>query len=211
MEMDELKAAWGALGERLQRQGVALRQLRDARALDGLRARLRLFTAGQVAQLVIGSLIVLWAGGYWWRHLDEPHLVAYGVAIHLYGLALLIVAAAQLTRVLQIDYQQPLLEVQRRLLALRRLRVASERALLLVGCVIWVPFLFVALRAIRIDVWVSRPAVVLGNLAFGIMLALVLAVLMRRYRERFERDAVGRSLHEAEAELAQWLRHDDDD
>jgi hypothetical protein len=53
-------------------------------------------------------------------------------------------------------------------MALRRLRIASERMLPIAGFVAWVP--------------------------------------TRRFRDRFERDAAGRSLREAEAELADLAR-----
>jgi hypothetical protein len=113
-----------------------------------------------------------------------------------------VVSALQLTQLLRIDYRKPVLEVQRALVALRRLRVRSERALLVLGFVAWVPLLFIALRALGIDVWLRSPANVLSNLGVGIVLAGLVFWLTHRFRDRFERDATGRSLREAEAELA---------
>ncbi len=202
MELDELQRAWQSVGARLDAQALELGEFRRAGVLDAARSRLRVVTAWQWTQLAIGLLIVGWAGGYWWDHRDQTHLLVYGVGVHLYGIALLVTSVLQLTRLLRIDYCKPVLEVQRALVELRRLRVRSERALLVLGFVAWVPLLFIALRAIGIDAWLRSPGNVLANLAAGIVLAGLAFWLTHRFRDRFERDAVGRSLREAEAELA---------
>lgn len=203
MELDELEKAWQSVGARLDAQALELREFRRVGALGAARSRLRAMTAGQWAQLAIGLLIVSWAGGYWWDRMDQPHLVVYGVGVHLYGIALVVASALQLTRLLRIDYRKPTLEVQRALVELRRLRVRSERALLVLGFIAWVPLLFIALRALGMDVWLISPANVLLNLAVGVVLAGAVYWLTHRFRDRFERDATGRSLREAEAELAE--------
>lgn len=211
IELHELEQAWEGLDERLERQDLALLQIRRRHGVDAARARLRLVSLGQIIQLAIGLLIVLWAGGYWFGHVHQAHLVVYGVAIHLYGLGLLIASAMQLTRLARLDYRQPVLDVQRQLMALRRLRVGSERALLISGFVVWVPVTFIALRAIGVDVWQTRPDVVLWNLVVGLGLGGLVAWLTLRFRSRFERDAAGRSLREAEAELAELARSEGGD
>lgn len=203
MDMHELEQAWQGFGQQLQQQAQALRQQQRQRGIDGLRARLRLVSLGLWSQLGIAVLIVLWAGNYWFTHRAETHLLVYGLTLHLYGLALLLAAAWQLTRLAQVDYHRPILELQAGLLALRRLRVHCERALLLVGCLIWLPLLLIALRALGIDVWLQRPSVVLWNGAAALGLCAMVAWLLQRYRDWFERDASGRSLRQAEAELAE--------
>lgn len=201
IEMHELEQAWSGLDERLAEQNGRLEQLQQRRGLDAVRTRLRWISLGQIVQLVIGLLIVLWAGGYWFGHLDQPHLVVYGAAIHLYGIGLLGVAALQLVWLTRIEYYGPVLAVQRQLQALRRLRIRSERVLLLAGFVIWVPLVFIALNAIGVDVWLRNPATVLWNLGAGLAMGGLVAWLTYRFRSTFERDSAGRSLREAEAEL----------
>lgn len=206
MDMHELEQAWRGLGTQLERQNLVLRQLLQRDGIRSVRARLRLLSLGQLAQLAIGLLIVLWAGGYWFGHLGQTHLVVYGVAIHLYGLGLLIAAILQLVCLARIDHRRPVLEVQQRLLSLRRLRVGSDRILTIAGFLVWVPFVFIVLHAGGSDVWRTLPSVVLANLAVGLGLAGLVAWLMHRFRDTFERDAAGRSLREAEAEIAELLR-----
>lgn len=211
MEMNELEKAWNGLSERFESQGERLQQIQRRHGIASARARLHLVSLGQIVQLVIGVVMVLWAGSYWFNHLGQTHLVVYGVAIHVYGLVLLIASALQLARLAQLDYRQPVLEMQRQLLAIRRLRVGGERVLLICGSLVWVPILCVALRAVGWDVWLISPATVLWNLAAGAGVAVLAVWLMHRFRGSFERDAVGRSLREAEAELAELAQSERDD
>ena len=203
IEMTELQQAWRGMEQRLASQELELTRMRERRTLDSARARLRLTSAGLWVQLAVGVLVVLWAGGYWFDHLGDTHLVVYGIGVHLWGIGLLGASALQLTRLAQVDYRAPVLEVQRRMLALRRSRVASERALLIAGSVGWVPVVFIALASIGMDVWRRSPEVVLWNLVAGVGIAVLVAWLTHRFRDAFERDAMGRGLREAEAELSE--------
>lgn len=203
MEMHDLQQAWNQLDERVREQQDVLLRLERRTVLTGIRARLRVLALGPVVQLAIGVLIALWAGGYWTAHLDQAHLVVCGVAIHLYGLGLAIAAGLQLAALLRVDYHAPVLEVQRRLLALRRVRIAGERVMLIAGFVAWLPLLIVALRGAGLDLWLAHPGNVLANLAVALGLAALVGGLVHRFRARFEHDAAGRRLREAEAELAE--------
>ena len=210
MDMHELQQAWAGLDERLARQGDDLRGIRRRQGLESARLRLRLVSAGQWVQLAVGIVVALWAGGYWVGHLGEAHLVVYGISVHLYGLGLLLDAAWQLERLARIDYRKPIVEVQRELVALRRRRVAGERVLLLAGFIVWVPLVFMAANAVGLDVWRRSPATVGWNLAAGVVLAAFVGWLTIRYRDTFERDAAGRSLRQAQAELEELARPDRD-
>jgi hypothetical protein len=211
IEMHELEQAWNDLDERLERQDLALRQIRRKHGIDAISARLRQMSLAQIIQLTLGLMIALWAGGYWFDHLGQTHLVIYGLTIHFYGLALLITSVLQLRRLARLDYRQPVLDMQRQLVALRRLHVGSERTLLICGFVVWVPVTFIALRAIGVDVWISNPAAVLWNLLVGLGLSALVAWLTYRFRDAFERDAAGRCLRAAEAELAELTKPEHSD
>lgn len=201
MELQELERAWGGMERRLAAQDRELAALRRGAGLSKARARLRWVSIGQALQLAVGLGFVLWAGSYWWERRDTPQLLAYGLAIHAYGIALLALAAVQLARLARIDYDAPVLAVQEQLHALGCIRVRHERALLMAGCVMWVPFLLVVLHALGLDVWRHSPANVWANLGFGVVLALAAGWATRRWAARFERGAIGDALREAEADL----------
>lgn len=209
MEMTELERAWQGLDDRLAGLEKHARREREHRVFDGVRARLRLLAIGQLVQLVVGVLIVLAAGPYWVGHWGTPHLVVYGVAIHAYGLALLIVAVTQLMQLWRVDYRQPVLVVQKRLLQLAWFRVRSERGLLVAGFLVWVPVVFALAAAAGLDVWRTSPLTVWLNLAAGVVLATGVAWATFRWRDAFARDALGRPLRAAQQEIADLLADDD--
>lgn len=205
LDMQTLERAWQGLDSRLANQSIALRALRTRAGMRGARARLRLVSAGQVMQLAFALAIVLWAGSYWFDHLETPHLAVFGMAIHVYGIAALVASTLQLARLARVDYRAPVLELQRELIGLRKLRVRGERVLLTLGFALWAPVAFIALDAIGVDVWKTSPASVWANFAAGIAMGAVALWLSYRFRDSFERDAAGRSLREAEAELVDCL------
>ena len=178
MDLHELESAWKALDDRVARQDDELTQLRvEAR---GLRARWRLHVAtlGQVAQIAIGLLLAFWGGGFWVDHWGTPHLVAYGVAVHLYGVALMASAIVLIVRLATIDYGLPVAEVQSRLLALRRTRIRTERVLWLMGAIAWVPMMMMGLFAFGFDAFAHRPSWFWLNLAVGVGLAATAGAVM---------------------------------
>lgn len=203
MDMTELQRAWAELDSRLARQTLELRQLRRVSAFDALRARLRPLGMALWLQLLVGVAAVLLAGGYWSARLDQPHLVFYGVCVHLFGIGLLVTAIVQLAQFGRLEPGLPVLELQRRLLRLRRLRISGERWLMAGGFFVWAPLAFLLLARYGMDLWPARPGVVLANLGFAAVLSLAMLGASYRFRDWFERDASGLSLMQAEAELAE--------
>ena len=201
MEMDELQRAWSQLDARLAAQGQLLERLQRQRGMDGVRSRLRWLSLGQLVELGVGVAIVLWAGSYWFEHRDQAHLLVYGLALHAYGLGLLVFAVTQLLWLASIRYNAPVVVVQRKLHTLGRLRMFSGRVMLSAGMVAWVPLFLVAMRGIGIDLWLTRPSVVWINLAVGVAIAVGVEWYMRRHPERCAREHVGGLLRRAEADL----------
>jgi len=201
MELQELQAAWQSATQQLETQSLRLDAL-EGRTLHGrLRGRLGLVSLGQWIELAIGVAIAVWAGGYWFDHLGTPHLVAYGVAVHVYGIALIAMSATQLVKLAAIDWTQPVAQVHARVLGVRRQRIRGERVLLLLGAIAWAPLLFIGLNAIGLDAWRHDPAYVLGNVAVGVVLAIAAAWAMRRWPSWLEASAVGGRLQQVEREL----------
>lgn len=204
MDLHELESAWKALDDRVARQDDELTQLRvEAR---GLRARWRLHVAtlGQVAQIAIGLLLAFWGGGFWVDHWGTPHLVAYGVAVHLYGVALMASAIVLIVRLATIDYGLPVAEVQSRLLALRRTRIRTERVLWLMGAIAWVPMMMMGLFAFGFDAFAHRPSWFWLNLAVGVGLAATAGAVMAWKPAWFASVSMDGALRDVERQLAEF-------
>jgi len=205
MDMNELQRAWTDLETRFARQTLALENLRRASAFDRLRSCLRPLGIALWLQLLVGSAVVLLAGGYWAERLEQVHLVFFGVCVHLYGIGLLATAIVQLAQITRLEPGLPVLELQRRLLKLRRLCMGGERWLMAGGFFVWAPLAFLLLARYGLDLWLSRPGVVLSNLGFALLLSMAVLWASYRFRGWFERDASGRSLRAAEAELRELV------
>src|SRR5579872_1609075 len=201
MELDEMKQAWQTLNRRLEeQQALNLQLFRDGK-LDKAHRRLRPLRWGQRLQILGGALLMLWAGSFWVDHLDNPHYVVYGLILHLYGLLLVLTAARNLYLQSQLDYSAPVLEIQRRLAALRVWRLKEAVIYGVTGCFMWVPLLFMLFALSGADVWANSPAVVWGNLAAGLgCLALFYGLIAwsrrpgwGRLRAALEGSSIGRS------------------
>lgn len=202
MELTELERAWRALDARLAGLESQAADLRRLRAMDKVRGRVRLLGLGQAVQLAVGATVVAWAGPYWIGQWGDWPRVASGIALHLWGLALLVPAVVQLLLVLSLDYGQPVARVQKRLLVLRRTRLWGERWGLVAGMFAWCPALLLLADRFGWDLWATQPAVAWANVALATALSAGAAWASYRCRGGFERDAAGGSLRAAEAELA---------
>jgi len=202
MELHELESAWKTLDARVAQQDMELQHLRTQHRGMRLRGKLMRASVGQWAQVAIGLSFAIWGGGYWFDHLGTPHLVAYGLAVHAYGIALLATAIIMLVQLAAVDYARPVADVQQRLLTLRRTRIRSERVLWIVGALVWVPIMMIALRTIGLDAWLANPAWVIGNLAAAVAIAAAAAWVMWRKPAWFAKLSMDGPLAEVERQLA---------
>lgn len=214
MELDEMKQAWQTLNRRLEeQQALNLQLFRDGK-LDKAHRRLRPLRWGQRLQILGGALLMLWAGSFWTAHLDNLHYLVYGLSLHLYGLLLVLTAARNLYLQSRLDYAAPVLEIQRRLAALRVWRLQEAVIYGVTGCFVWVPLLFMLFALSGADVWANSPAVVWGNLAAGLgCLALFYGLIVwsrrpgwGRLRAALEGSSIGRSVRDTQLMLEELAR-----
>lgn len=210
MELDEMKLAWQELDARVRHTlTLNLRLLQDIR-VDKVQRSLRPLWWGQWLQLAIGGALAVFGGVLWTTHLHQAVVLACGLAAHAYGLLLVIFSARNLYLVWRIDCALPVLELQRRLAALRAFRVRVETPVnTIVGCFIWIPVLWVSLSVHGIDLW--SPGLIEWALASGFagLIAIALAVwLMRRfgYGQKVDDVSAGGSIVRAQAALDEIAR-----
>lgn len=104
MELDVLKSAWKVLDQRLEASNrLQLQALRERR-LDQLERRLRPLFWGQVAQIVVGALVLLSAVGFWTGHRQELSMLLSGIVLHAYGVVMIMTAGITLGRMRGIDH-----------------------------------------------------------------------------------------------------------
>lgn len=211
MELDELKLAWNSLDRRIATQNaMAFLELKEQRT-SRARSSLRPLVIGQFVQLVAGVLLCVPAAQFWVAHMDTPHLLLCGLLVHAYAVMLIAFAVRELTQVWAIDYSAPVLQIQKRIAALRAWRVRIAPIFGATGCVIWIPLLLMIFQGLGVDVWQRDPMVVYWFIASGLVPLAAMAGFMlwlrqpkrRALAERMDASTVGRSLQRAQSALAE--------
>lgn len=216
MELDELKLAWRSMEQRLDAAGQLGRQLYREDRTDRVRSTLRWLMAGQALQIAIWIAVITVVAPFWIEHRTVPHLLAFGLVLHVYAIATIVSSVLQLCVMACIDYSSPVLTVQRRLTQLRTLRIWSTLLLGLPWWLLWtVGFVVGVKHWLGIDLYATAPQFVWANLAFGLV-ALAASVwfarrIARRAREtgqptRFADDLAGHSLRRAIGQLGELAR-----
>lgn len=143
MEIDELKAAWQTLDQRLdQHDRINLLLLTEQRVAKA-RSRLRPLFFGQLVQILSGILIIALGVSVWSSNRDVPSLLISGLILQVYGVATIIVAGITLGMIAAINDAAPVLDIQKRLARLRTFYIRGGMALGLAWWVLWIPFVTV--------------------------------------------------------------------
>lgn len=216
MELDELKEAWKTLDKRLEQQGALNLHVFRQHRMDKLKSSLRPLSWGQALQIVVGALLALWGGSFWFDHRDIAHLLVAGLIVHAYGIVLIGFGAAMQTFLHRIDYSAPVLAIQRQLAHLRQIHIRGGMLAGLSWWFLWMPFLMMFFMSRHgADLYATAPSVIWIGTAVGIAGLLVNLWLHRwsrhpsrpRLAKVIEDSATGASLRKAQAyldEIAQF-------
>lgn len=210
MDLDEMKQAWTEMSLRQDGLEALLRADFQSRRRDRARGALRPLWWGQLLQLMIGAVLAICGGALWASHLHRPDVLVCGVVAHAYGTLLVIFAARNLYLIQRIDYAAPVLDIQRRIAALRAFRVRVETPVnAVVGCFIWIPVLWVNLAVYGIELWspaFARWAIASGLTGLAVLVVVVWVMRRMGYGRKIEDQSAGRSVLRAEAVLDEIAR-----
>ena len=214
MELDDFKAAWQTLDRRLAEQNALNIHLFKEAKLTQVKSQLRPLVIGQVVQLIAGILMSLLFGSFWVDHLDTPHLMLCGLALHAYGILFIVLAGRELYAINQIDYAAPVVEIQKQLANLRTWRIRMAPLFAITGSVIWIPLLLVIFAWLGADVWTNDPNVVYWFIASSVIsLAIVFGIIQwlrhpsrQHLASSLDEGSVGGSIRRAQGTLAELER-----
>lgn len=196
MELDDMKLAWRAMGQRFEQQYALNVQIyRDTR-LDRMRRGLRPLVWGQALQMVTGLAGLLLLAPIWIAHRHDTAVLIAGVVIHAYGVGLIVFGAIVQASIARIDYAAPVLVIQRQLLKLRRIYAVGGA--LVVGLPWWfltAPLLVVLTRGAIMQ---NAPSVIWIQLAIGAV-GLLATWWFHRWSHRPGRAALARKLDDSSA------------
>ena len=198
MELDDLKAAWSQLDERLQRMETMTAKNHRTSLLDTSRRALGWLGWGQAVQSLLWIGAVAIVAPFWIEHRHVPHLLVAGLMLHAYGVLVICSSVLQLLLIGRAYWTAPVVLFQRRLTELQRLRVISGLAIGLPWWVMWVPATMVgAKRLFDIDLYAESPGWIYASLAVGAVAIALSIWIARRLAARPPR--------------ARWLRRIVDD
>src|SRR5262245_27982885 len=143
MELDDLKQAFWTLEGRMERQSTLNERIYKEQKLDRTRASLRPLVWGHAGQAALGVLLTLLAGPFWWKHPDNPHLVIAGVIVYVYAVLMIALGARVLVRLYNLDFDAPVIAIQKQLAELRRSYLNCGLVIGLPWWLLWIPFAMV--------------------------------------------------------------------
>lgn len=184
MELSELQQAWHGLDRRLSDVAFQLRPLNREPMLDRIRTSLRPLFWGQVLQIVAGIGLALLAVSFWTGHLATPHYVLIGIVFHLYAVAMIVAGGLVIEAIRRLDFDAPVLTIQKRLARLERVHVLAGWCVGLPWWVLWLPALMMVLAQLGADVHERIPHDwVLGNIVVG-LIGIVATLAVVRWLKR---------------------------
>jgi hypothetical protein len=222
-DLDDLKSTWKALGEQLQRQNpLQLAELRE-RSAGSIRSSLRPLFWGQIVQMLFGVGFLLLGVAMWKIGFGValPLFIA-GIIAHVYGVATAIASGVVLGQIAKIDASLPVVEMQHRLLRLRKTYLIGGMVVGLPWWVLWVVPLFViaSLHAMKTGVvdsgvplwlWLCLAGGIAGLIGTGIFHRWLHRPGREALAKRMDDAAAGGSLRRAQAELDALKRYQRDD
>ena len=114
-----------------------------------------------------------------------PHLLAAGLALHLFGVATICISVMQILLIGRAFYTAPVVTIQRRLAELYRFRVVSSLALGLTWWVLWIAATMVGAKLwFGIDLYGESPQWIQWSLGAGVLGMAASVALARRFADR---------------------------
>ena len=222
MELDDIKTQLERLDGTLHTAVRLNRRVLDERILDKAgKALMRLGWALGI-ELVLGIVTVLLTGSFVVDHLREPRFLVPGLVLHLFVIAQIAMLVRHAVASRQIDFGAPIVDIQRRIEALRVSMIRTTMGTFLFSPLLWPPLLIVALEGLfGVDAYAALGVPYLAaNLAFGLAVIAIAIFVSRRFADRLSgspvvrrlmRDLAGTNLAAAQGFLDSLSRFEKDD
>jgi hypothetical protein len=211
--LDELKAQWEEHDRLLAKSLRLNRELLTGAKLKSAETALRRLAIYAGLQAAIWLVIVVALGSFVARHFRTPALGISAVAVDVMSIGMLIALIRRMAGSLQIDYSQPISVLQKRVEALRMLRIRTTQWGVLCGTLLWLPWVAVVCQAMfGVDIYRHANSVwLLANGLFGVALLFAVTWVSKKYGDRLDRspfvqrlmkDLAGNNLNAAQGFLA---------
>jgi hypothetical protein len=186
MELEEIKALWAQSNRELEASmrlnDVLLRQW-NLRTVD---TSTRRFTRGIWLESIVNVIGLVLLGSFASDHYRQPQFFIPATVLGVYAIALLSAGVRQLVAAHGLDFDEPVIVIQKKLEVLRIRRLRTILWTLLFGPLMWVPLLVVSLRGLfGVDLYAAvSPEWLVANALFGLAVIPSAIFLARRYGSR---------------------------
>jgi hypothetical protein len=185
MELDELKSKWAEhdrkLDESIRLNRQLLRDMYTRRARFALWRLAAMLAAGALCMLAI----IVSLGRFIAQNWSMPRIAWPAIVLDVLAIATLAALNAQIGLALNINYNQPIAVIQKRLETLRKFRIRYIQAIFLMATLTWVT-IFIVLTRLFNTAWV------VANVVFGLLVFAIGIWVARRYGDRMSNSAFGR-------------------
>jgi bacteriorhodopsin len=226
MNLDELKIRLAEQDAKIDQvirlNAMAVREVQ----LSKTKSSVRWLVRGVAFELLMTIVAVVWLGDFMAGHLREPRFLLPAVVIDICVIAFMGASIRQLVVMASLNYSLPVVSVQKELGRLRILRIRTTKWAMILSFVLWFPALIVLLKGfLGVDMWRILGAVgeqdgsflawVVANVLFGLVVALGMIWISKRYAHRMDRspmlkrlmdDVAGHSLTKALSSLDSIVR-----
>lgn len=195
MEFDDLKQVWNAYDQKLSASMRLNTQLLQQANLGKVQTSMDRLARGLAFEIAVNFIGVLLIGSFAADHVAETRYVIPAILLGVYAIAILAAGIWQLVQIRTIDYDEPVIVIQRKLEQLKVHRSITVKWTLLTAPLMWVPLLVVLLRAAGIDAYATLGVPYLtANALFGLAIIPLALWLAQRYGTRLQRSSVLRTL-----------------
>jgi hypothetical protein len=195
MEIDEIRNLWAQSNRKLEasmRLNTKLLQQSNLRKADTL---LKQLSRGITFELIVNLIGVAILGGFAAHYVHEPRFLIPAVALDLYAIAIVAAGVRQLAEINTVDYDEPVIAIQRKLAGLRLMRIRTTLWTLLFAPLMWVPLLIVAMRGLfGVDVYAAGSGWLVANALFGLAVIPLAIFMAKRYGARIASSTPMRTL-----------------
>lgn len=185
MELDELKASWQRLDQRVQDLTAINRRLLMDHVVRKARWRLAPWIVGALANIAIGLFFAIGSGSFWSSHLDSPPALVAGISVHVVSILFIVIGVGRLALVGRIDFTRPVLDIQRTLACMQRWEAWSFHAVWIGICLV-VPAIMIAIAMVLMSqgAWDRVPLYFVVNFVLWVAVAVIPVLVYAWSRRR---------------------------
>jgi hypothetical protein len=200
MELDDLKALWAQDNRRLERSVRLNTLLLERSNLRRASTAMGRLSRGLTFELVANFAALLLLGSFAAANVSEPRFVVPAVLLGIYSVTLVAGLVRETVAVKGVDYDEPVVAIQRKLLELRVMRLHATLRVLLFAPLMWLPLCIVLLRGLfGIDLYAAGSPWLVANVLFGLAVIPAGIFAAKRYGQDLGTSAPLRGLADAVA------------